>query len=391
MRQLVTSSNGRITATPASNLSTHTLLVDGTYLMKRSFTATENSQEYRDRRGVNYGPLYLFMTTLRMIVRTLGVNKVMIMWDGEHGGKLRHDIYPEYKANREGKEWYNKTVLTESQAEEQKKSKRTLLAQRMRVKAYCEELFIRQVEAKLVEGDDLIAYYCMRYHDREKITIYTDDADALGLTEYDNVGVYLARKKQVFNKHNYFLHFDYHHTNAYLVKAFCGCSSDNIKGIDGLGEKTLFNHFPALKERRYSYHELILEADRINTERQAGKGKLKKPRLKVLDAMVNGTVMQWNTVQGKEVPVDLGEDFFTINYKLVNLMEPMMTPEAVEELEAYSELPLDQENRGSKNLLRLMNEDSFLTGFGDNFQKYVEVFYPVILREKEFAKKAAQD
>ena len=35
-----------------------------------------------------------------------------------------------------------------------------------------------------------------------------------------------------------------------------------------------------------------------------------------------------------------------------------------------------------------MNEDLFLQGFGDNFQKYVEVFYPIILREKDLTKKA---
>ena len=388
MRQLVTHNNGRITASPITTLGVHTLVVDATFLLKRSFKATENSEEYRNAKG-HYGALYLFMTTLRKLVRELGVNKVMLMWDGENGGKMRHDIYPEYKANREGKEWYNKTVLTEAQIREQKKSKRTMLAQAMRVKSYCEELFIRQVQADDIEGDDLIAYYCLRYHKEEKITIYTGDEDALGLVVLDNVGVYLGKKNMVFNKHNYFLHFDYHYTNAYLMKTLCGCTSDNIKGIEGLGEKTLMNNFPDLKNRAYSYYELILEADRINTERTAGKGKLKKPRLKVLDNIVNGTTLRYNMVKGVEEPVDLGDEFFDINMKLVNLLEPMMTPEAIEELVDNSELPIDGTNRGSKPLLRKMNEDMFLQGFGDNFQKYVEVFYPVILREKEIAKNAA--
>lgn len=387
MRQLITHNNGRITATPITNLGVHTLVVDATFLLKRSFKATEKSEEYINSKG-HYGALYLFMTTLRKLVRELGVNKIMLMWDGENGGKLRHDIYPEYKANREGKEWYNRTVLTAAQIREQKQSKRTMLAQAMRVKSYCEELFIRQVEAHEVEGDDLIAYYCLKYHKDEKITIYTGDEDALGLVELENVGVYLGKKNMVFNKHNYFLHFDYHYSNAYLMKTLCGCSSDNIKGIEGLGEKTLLNNFPDLKNRPFSYQELILGADEINTERSTGKGKLKKPRLKVLDGIINGTSLRYNMVKGIDESVDLGDEFYEINLKLVNLMEPMMTPEAIEELTDNSELPINSDNRGSKQLLRKMTEDLFLQGFGDNFQKYVEVFYPVILREKEIAKNA---
>jgi len=388
MRQLVNHTNGRITATPSTNLGIHTLLVDATFLLKRSFKATENSKEYHNSKG-NFGALYLFMTTLRKLVRELGVNKVMIMWDGENGGKLRHDIYPDYKANRENKDWYNRTVLTEAQIREQTMSKRTMLAQANRIKKYCEELFFRQAEARFIEGDDMIAYYCHRYHLEEMITVFTGDGDALGLVELDNVGVYLGKKNMVFNKHNYFLHFDYHYSNAYLLKTFCGCNSDNISGVIGLGETSLVNYFPDLKNRTYGYREIMVEAERINTERQAGKGKLKKPRLKALDSIIAGSTMRYNMVSGKDEQVDLGEELYETNYKLVNLMEPLMTPQAIEEVEDNAELPLDDSNRGSKNLLRLMNEDLFLQGFGDNFQKYVEVFYPIIIREREFTKKAA--
>lgn len=386
MRELVTSSNKKQTLPPIlPNMGIHTLVVDATFLMKRSFIATENSPEYHNKKG-HYGGLYQFMMTLRMLVRNLGVNKVILMWDGENGGKMRHDIYQEYKANRENKSWHGKTSLSDDQIREQERSKRTLLAQRMRVKAYCEELFIRQVEVPEIEGDDLIAGYCLRYHDEEKITIYTNDNDFLQLLELDNVNVYLARKNMVFNKTNFFLHFDFHFSNACLMKIMCGDTSDNISGIERLGEDTLLNHFPDLKNRPYSYHELILESEQINNRRQAGKGKDKKPRLKVLDAITNGTTLRW--VRGEKQPVSEGLAFYELNEQLVNLKEPMLNQEAIDELIANSELPLSAEDRGSKNLLRLMNDDLFLTTFGDNYQKYVEVFYPVTLREKKFSESA---
>jgi hypothetical protein len=46
--------------------------------------------------------------------------------------------------------------------------------------------------------------------------------------------------------------------------------------------------------------------------------------------------------------------------------------------------PLGSEGRGSSNLIRLFNEDEFLTHFKGTFAKFVEDFYPVIMREKEY-------
>lgn len=382
MRELVTSNTVPITPMFVGN-GTHTLVVDGNYLMKASFEATQHNHEFINTRGKHYGGLYMFMTTLRKFVRDLGVNKVIVMWDGENGGQLRHDIYPDYKANRAGKKWSGTTTLTEAQIREQERSRRTMLSQRQRVKEYLEELFIRQVEIDIIEGDDLIAYYCQRYHKEEKITVFSNDGDMLILVQYDNVNVYLPSKKKAFNKSNYYLHFPYHYSNACLLKTICGCSADNIKGIVNMGETTLLNNFPGLKDRTYSYLELIVEAENINKARESGKGKEKKKRLKVLDSLVKGESMRWNPRKGEEEPKELGMEFFEINEKIVDLQHPMMRPEDIEELELNAESPLSIEDRGSKNLLALANQDSFLSTFGENFVKYVEPFYPVILREKK--------
>jgi hypothetical protein len=47
---------------------------------------------------------------------------------------------------------------------------------------------------------------------------------------------------------------------------------------------------------------------------------------------------------------------------------------------------LSPEGRGSKNLLKMMTEDDFLSVYNSNFVNYVEPFYSVIMGEKQLLK-----
>ena len=74
-----------------------------------------------------------------------------------------------------------------------------------------------------------------------------------------------------------------------------------------------------------------------------------------------------------------------MNYQLVNLREPFLNDEAREELEQLK-MPLNPSDRGSKNLIKMMNDDEFLTIYKGTFPNYVEPFYVVIEHEKELLK-----
>ena len=184
-----------------SQFSVNTLLIDGNYLLKRSFNGAKHT--FTGNRHI--GGLYQFIIQTRSLIRSQNINKVIVFWDGENGGKLRYDIYRDYKSNREGKEWYKKIDLTPYELRKQEKEKESYLWQFVRIKQYLEELFIRQVQVDQIESDDMIAYYCYKYHHSENITIYTNDRDICQLLEYDNVSVYVANLKQNVNKKNYYL------------------------------------------------------------------------------------------------------------------------------------------------------------------------------------------
>ena len=52
------------------------------------------------------------------------------------------------------------------------------------------------------------------------------------------------------------MHFNHHYSNALVLKIICGDTSDNIKGIEGMGEDTLLKHCPELKYKHFSVREI---------------------------------------------------------------------------------------------------------------------------------------
>ncbi len=333
-----------------------TLLVDSSYLLQRSFHGARDT--YTEKFG-HIGGLYQFLTTVRKLIKTHKINKVVLVWDGENSGIYRHRIDSNYKSNRKNKEWYRKIEMSDVEIKKEKEKEESILKQKKRIQAYAEELFLRQIEVDEIEGDDLIAKYCIEYHDKEEILLYSNDKDFLQLLDL-NILILFPNKEQPINKINYIMHFSHHYTNALVYKIICGDASDNIKGIDGLGEKSLLKYFPELKFKKLTVREICIKAKEFNENRL----KENKKPIKALDNLLNNV------------------NRLKTNYKLVNLKNPILNEKAKEEL-LQLEVPLSPENRGSKNLYNMMIEDDFLSVYGSTFPNYVEPFYTVIMNEKK--------
>jgi 5'-3' exonuclease len=333
-----------------------TLLVDSSYLLKRSFHGAKDT--YTDKFG-HIGGLYSFLTTIRKLIKDHMINKVVLVWDGEGGGIYRHRVDKEYKANRKTKEWYKKIEMTAAEIRREKEKEESILKQRKRIQAYAEELFLRQIEVDDVEADDLIAAYCQEYHNKEEIFLYTNDRDFAQLLDL-NITILFANIDQPVNRSNYIMYFNHHYTNALVMKIVTGDTADNIKGIEGIKETTLLKHFPELKYKHMTVREICKKADEINQQRVAEK---KKP-LKVFENLLSSI------------------ERLKINHQLVNLKEPMLNETAVDELKQL-EAPLSPDDRGSKNLYNMMVEDDFLSVYTGTFPNYVEPFYTVIMNEKQ--------
>jgi 5'-3' exonuclease len=338
-----------------------TLLVDASYLLKRSYHGAKNSYTKVGHMGGVYG----FLTTVRKFIKDHKVNKIVLVWDGENGGIYRHQLDHVYKSNRKDKSWYNQIELTDNEIKEEIEKEKSILLQRKKVQQYAEELFFRQIEVHEIEADDLIAAYCLRNHKKEEIILYTNDKDFLQLLTLD-ISIYLESEHALIEAGNFFNYFPYFYKNALTLKILCGDKSDMVQGVEGIQETTLLKYFPELIDSHVTVRDICVKSVQINEERKLNK---KKP----IKALENIT---------KDV------ERLKLNHRLMNLFEPFLNQNALQELDQL-DLPLSDENRGGNNLYELMMKDDFLSlysNYGD-YASYVQPFYTVISREKDLLKK----
>lgn len=331
----------------------NTLLVDGNALFKTGFFGAKNSY---NQNGQHIGGVYQFMTTLRMLLTEDLYHRVYVFWDGNFSGLLRYQIYEPYKSDR-GKDFINGTQPIDASE----------LNQRELVWKYLNEMYVRQLKHPIIEGDDFIAYYCLTKKDNEKITICTNDRDMAQLVTKD-VKIYFVDLKEYVDNTNFSSYFCYRVENACLIKTMTGDKSDTIKGIKGLGEKTLLTHFPEIGERKVLIEEVIDSAIRQQNERKKNK---QKP-LKVLDNIIN------RVTEGVQ-----GEKIYEINERLVNLSNPMLTPDGIKDLENLMDGTLDGMGRDLKKVMEYMKEDGIDKAIGEHrYPDYLIPFKHLIDREK---------
>ena len=323
-----------------------TLLVDGDNLFKIGFHGVK--ELYND--GAHVGGVYHFINTLRRFLDEHNHDKVVVFWDGDFNSSIRKGIYPQYKGNR-------RQDMNEYKYE-------SYLQQKARVKTYLEEVFVRQVEMINNEADDLIAHYC-KIATEEKIIIFSADKDLTQLIS-ERVTIYSPIYKQYFKNGDKILinKVDIPHQNVTVCKIFTGDKSDNIDGIKGLGEKTLVKLFPQMLEKSCTVEELLDNARNI-------------PQKKPIKSLSN-------ILTGKTKSGILGEEFYRINSKIVNLHEPLITDEGKQLVEQIHTDTIDPTDRGYKNLMRLMMEDGLFNYLPKNDEAWVNFLKPFMkLTRKE--------
>jgi DNA polymerase-1 len=326
---------------------TKTLLVDGSNLMKIGFHGVKDL--YSD--GSHMGAIYHFINTIRKFLEEHNHDKVIVFWDAESSSSARKAIYPQYKGNR-------KQEMNEYKLE-------SYLEQNIRIKQYLEEVFVRQVEMVGNEADDLISYYCKMVTD-EQIIIFSSDKDLTQLIS-DNITIYSPTKKRYYKKGDTITinKVEIPHYNVLLCKVLTGDNSDNIVGIEGLGEKTLVKLFPDVYDKPVTINEIRVNVGNIIQEKKT----------KVLE----------NILIGKTKYGIFGEEFYTINEKLVDLSNPLITEDGKKIVEQILTEDIDPTDRGYKNLMRMMMEDGlfkFLPKNDDAWVNFLRPFMKLTRKEK---------
>ena len=370
---------------------TLTLLVDGGSLLFSSM-----KEDTVNSKGEHVGGIHQFLLQLRMQLTQRVFNRIVVTFDDTYSGYKRWELYKPYKENRDKDyEAYGVSEYMKQYNERLKRMQNAIFSKNKKKEekvvssfekfidenfdrergVLCQifnELCIRWHMDEIVEGDDLIAYYCLHKKRNEKILIISSDMDLTQLLS-DDIMIYNQKIKKYISNKNFREYFGYDYRNTLVKKIFCGDVSDNIGNIKGLSENKFAELMPEYKEREITIDEVKNKAKSLNEERIREK---KKP-LQLYDNIING-------VSNKEYD----GDFYVINEQIINLKKPLMTNDAIEEMEGILEAPLDMEDRSVKNLITLIYENGIDDLMGDTkFASFFAPFKRIQEKEQEFFEK----
>ena len=224
--------------TPPRVINDHILVIDAMNMLIRSFSLLKAMNP----DGTHIGGIVGFLRSLGYVTRIFDPTRVVVVWDGKGGSANRKNINPNYKAQRATSRITHWGLYDTKEQEME-----ALIGQLIRVQDYLECLPVTQVQMDKLEADDIMAYIAKQssYSKVKKCTIVSSDKDFLQLVD-DTIEVYAPIKKKTYTKENIFSELKVLPENYNLVKALLGDNSDNLKGVKGLGIKTIVAEFPKL-------------------------------------------------------------------------------------------------------------------------------------------------
>ena len=203
------------------------ILIDGNNFAIRILLSLPcyNSQFQSDHQANLFVHSFLsgFLTTLKRIQQKYSIDNVNIIWDSKINN--RKIVYPEYKANRKPK----------TLEEEKDKTNHYSLLDRLRFSLKPLGAWA-DITLEGYEADDLIAYYIRNSDHSNNFIIISSDNDLYQLLGLRCV-MYLLNKKEFFTHIDFKNEFDIEPKSYPFVKALAGDTSDNIKGVYGIGIK----------------------------------------------------------------------------------------------------------------------------------------------------------
>lgn len=362
----------------------NTLLIDGSNILELSSLGDTTISS----SGKPIGGIFQFFLQLRLLLQKGNFRYVYVFWDGQRSGNLKYNLLQDYKMNRDKDfiddnlsdymkevnkriDYMNKRFVKKQdpvKLQEKQKQKDIFYWQRDVIMDMLEELFIRQCVCDEIEADDFIGYYVTHKKPNEKIVIVSNDRDLTQLIAEDVI-IYVQSMKKFINTKNHTDIMGYNYQNVVLKKMLCGDSSDNIKGIKGFGEKTLFNNFGEFKERKVTLEEVIEKSKTINEKRKSEK---KKP-LKWAENIVN------RVTDGSQ-----GERIYEINKQIIDLKNQLMTDEAIKLIDNIMYAPIDPTDRNMENLYNIVMEyDIDMLKDTAKFGNFFSEFMYLIDKEKK--------
>jgi DNA polymerase-1 len=206
-----------------------------------------------NEEGVHVGGLGGFLRSLGTLINQINPTSVYVVFDGEGSTVNRKNLLPEYKSNRNITRITNWSIFNSLEEEHEAK-----VDQIVRLIHYLKCIPVKTVALDKVEADDIIAHLSKKLSTEynSKVFIVSSDKDFVQLIN-KNIVVYRPIEKDYYTEDTVKEKFGIPASNFILYKVLLGDSSDRVKGIKGLGEKTILKKFPELVEKTLSLEDIF--------------------------------------------------------------------------------------------------------------------------------------
>ena len=219
------------------------LLLDCNYLCHRAKHTTGGLSYGGDATGVIYG----FLKSLTGFQSLFNTSNFVFCWDSNTS--KRREIYPEYKANRKDKEYTDEEIEFDKAFRKQIKKLRTTYLPMIGFK----NVFIQRG----YESDDIMASVALQLSQcGNEAIIITSDHDLYQCISA-NVSCYNPQTNKIMTLQGFKKQYGIESYEWVLAKAIAGCTSDNIEGVKGVGEKTAIKYLKTqLKTTDKKYYDI---------------------------------------------------------------------------------------------------------------------------------------
>jgi len=192
--------------------------------------------------GVTFG----FLNYVLSIATKFEDNDLVFCFDSKKS--WRKLILPSYKANRDEKEYTDEELWLFEHLHRQVMELRSDILPNLG--------FNNVFMSVGFEADDLIAHLVNQYAGKRDIVIVSSDEDLYQCLQ-PRVRIYKVKSKKVYTASAFKKEYDITPDKWADVKAIAGCSSDNLKGVFGVGEKTAIKFWKGeLKPNSKAYQQI---------------------------------------------------------------------------------------------------------------------------------------
>lgn len=203
-----------------------TVLIDGHYLLHRCLHSNQGTLTTKANKPS--GGCFGFIKSLRGTVQSWPeASRIVVVFDKGRSTR-RKELYPEYKANRSVK------IETDQNGHTYREKLNTSISQ---LRFVLPRLGVKVISLPGREGDDIIGMLS-RELDEHLILVASDDKDMFQLVS-NRVQLWRPMREEHVTLDNFEVFAGCRREHWLLRKACLGDDSDNIKGISGVGPKTI--------------------------------------------------------------------------------------------------------------------------------------------------------